>query len=186
MPGYIAGAALVFLKVFDDLGTPLLLNVNNMLAPQAYLRISSIGISDPMGYVISVILVLFSLFALWTSFLAMRGRDYASIQKGGGGLMKRDMRPAEQFGAYLVVTLILLLVLSPHLGLTLLSFGTIWSYSVLPDAYTFDHYLEVFSGATGYIGNTLLYAGADVLIMYHPDAAMATRDTISRLMEERG
>ena len=111
MPGYIAGAALVFLKVFDDLGTPLLLNVNNMLAPQAYLRISSIGISDPMGYVISVILVLFSLFALWTSFLAMRGRDYASIQKGGGGLMKRDMRPAEQFGAYLVVTLILLLVL---------------------------------------------------------------------------
>lgn len=46
MPGYLAGAALVFLKAFDDLGTPLLLNVNNMLAPQAYLRISSIGISD--------------------------------------------------------------------------------------------------------------------------------------------
>ena len=44
MPGYIAGAALVFIKVFDDLGTPLLLNVNNMLAPQAFLRISSIGI----------------------------------------------------------------------------------------------------------------------------------------------
>jgi len=60
MPGYVAGASLVFLKVFDDLGTPLLLNINNMLAPQAYLRISSIGISDPMGYVISVILVVFS------------------------------------------------------------------------------------------------------------------------------
>ena len=56
MPGYIAGASLVFLKVFDDLGTPLLLDVNNMLAPQAYLRISSIGINDPMGYVIGVIL----------------------------------------------------------------------------------------------------------------------------------
>ncbi|MDX9862486.1 MAG: ABC transporter permease subunit, partial [Rhodospirillales bacterium] len=55
MPGYMAGASLVFLKVFDDLGTPLLLNVNNMLAPQAYLRIASIGIKDPMGYVISVI-----------------------------------------------------------------------------------------------------------------------------------
>ena len=61
MPGYVAGAALVFIKVFDDLGTPLLLNINNMLAPQAYLRISSIGIADPMGYVISVILVGFSL-----------------------------------------------------------------------------------------------------------------------------
>ena len=53
MPGYVAGAALVFVKVFDDLGTPLLLNVTNMLAPQAYLRITSVGIDDPMGYVIS-------------------------------------------------------------------------------------------------------------------------------------
>jgi iron(III) transport system permease protein len=168
MPGYIAGAALVFLKVFDDLGTPLLLNVNNMLAPQAYLRISSIGISDPMGYVISVILVLASLLALWTSLLAMRGKDYATAQKGGGGLMKRDMRRAEQVGAYLVIGFILLLVLSPHIGLTLLSFGTIWSYSVLPDAYTLDHYREVFASASGYITNTLLYAGmaalADVVL----------------------
>jgi len=35
LPGYLAGAALVFVKVFDDLGTPLVLNVTNMLAPQA-------------------------------------------------------------------------------------------------------------------------------------------------------
>jgi acetyl-CoA decarbonylase/synthase complex subunit delta len=32
---------------------------------------------------------------------------------------------------------------------------------------------------------TLLYAGADILIMYHPDAAMATKDTIFRLMDGR-
>ena len=37
MPGYVAGASLVFIKVFDDLATPLLLNVKDMLAPQAYL-----------------------------------------------------------------------------------------------------------------------------------------------------
>ena len=35
MPGYIAGALLVFIKSIDDLGTPLLLNYTNMLAPQA-------------------------------------------------------------------------------------------------------------------------------------------------------
>lgn len=159
MPGYVAGASLVFLKVFDDLGTPLLLNINNMLAPQAYLRITSVGISDPMGYVISVILVVFSLLSLWTSFLALRGRDYATVQKGGGGLMKRDLRPWEKVGCYAVVILILLLVLSPHFGLAILSFGTVWSFSVLPDAYTFDHYLRVFTSSSQYITNTLLYAG---------------------------
>ncbi len=163
MPGYVAGAALVFIKVFDDLGTPLLLNINNMLAPQAYLRITSIGISDPMGYVISVILVAFSLLSLWVSLLALRGKDYATVQKGGGGLMRRDLRNWEKIGCYAVVILILLLVLSPHLGLLLLSFGTIWSFSVLPDAYTINHYVTVFSEASGYITNTLLYAGLAAL-----------------------
>lgn len=159
MPGYVAGAALVFLKVFDDLGTPLLLNVNNMLAPQAYLRITSVGITDPMGYVISVILVLFSVFSLWVSFLAFRGRDYASVQKGGGGLLKRDLRPWEKAGAYAVILLILALVLAPHIGLLLLSFGTIWSYAPLPDAFTLEHYARVFESSSQYITNTLLYAG---------------------------
>jgi acetyl-CoA decarbonylase/synthase complex subunit delta len=32
---------------------------------------------------------------------------------------------------------------------------------------------------------SMLYAGADILIMYHPDAAMATKETISRLLDER-
>jgi iron(III) transport system permease protein len=112
-----------------------------------------------MGYVISVILVAFSLLALWTSFLALRGKDYATVQKGGGGLMKRDLRPMEKVGCYAVVIFILLLVLSPHLGLAILSFGTVWSYSVLPDAFTLDHYSSVFSTSSQFITNTLLYAG---------------------------
>ena len=170
MPGYVAGAALVFLKVFDDLGTPLLLNVNTMLAPQAYLRISSIGISDPMGYVISVMLVVFSLLSLWVAHLATRGRDYASVQKGGGGLLRRDLRPWERAGAYGLILLILLVVLSPHIGLLLMSFGTIWSFSVLPDGFTLAHYKEVFTTAMPYITNTLLYAGLAALF----DVMLAT------------
>jgi iron(III) transport system permease protein len=168
MPGYVAGAALVFIKVFDDLGTPLLLNVNDMLAPQAYLRITAVGISDPMGYVISVILVVFSALSLWISLSTMRHKDYASVQKGGGGLMKRDLGVMEKFGAYSIIVLLLTLVLSPHLGLLLLSFGTIWSYAVLPDAYTLAHYATVFETALHYVTNTVIYAGiagvADVVI----------------------
>ena len=88
-------------------------------------------------------------------------------QHGGGGLMKRDLRTWEKAGCYGVVVFILLLVLSPHLGLTLLSFGTVWSYAVLPDAFTVEHYFRVFGTASEYITNTLLYAGiaasADVI-----------------------
>jgi len=164
MPGYVAGASIVFLKVFDDLGTPLLLNVNNMLAPQGYLRITTIGINDPMGYVISVLLVVFSLGAVWGALLTLRGKDYATTQKGGGGLSKRDLRPWEQVGCYAVVAFILLVVLSPHIGLLLLSFGTVWSFAPLPDAYTMAHYAEVFKTSPQFITNTLLYSSVAALI----------------------
>ena len=49
LPGCVAGVALVFVKVFDDLGTPLVLGVTNMLAPQAFLRMTQVGIDDPAG-----------------------------------------------------------------------------------------------------------------------------------------
>ncbi|MFN7634587.1 MAG: ABC transporter permease, partial [Acetobacteraceae bacterium] len=78
LPGYLAGASLVFVKVFDDRATPLLLNVTNMLAPQAYLRVTSVGLNDPMGYVISVILVVVSVAAMGFAALLLRGRDYAT------------------------------------------------------------------------------------------------------------
>ena len=41
-----------------------------MLAPQAYLRITSIGIDDPMGYVISVVLIV------------VVGRDHVGLGAG--------------------------------------------------------------------------------------------------------
>ncbi|HEV7320377.1 MAG TPA: iron ABC transporter permease [Ensifer sp.] len=164
MPGYLAGASLVFVKVFDDLATPLLLNVKDMLAPQAYLRVTSVGLTDPMGYVISVILIAVSIFAMWLSAVAMRGKDYSTVQRGGGGLSRRKLSRGESVVAYGVVALILLLVLSPHIGLLLLSFATVWSFSPMPDAYTVAHYGRVFGESSLYIKNTLIYASLAGLI----------------------
>jgi len=96
LPGYLAGAALVFIKVFDDLGTPLVLGATNMLAPQAYLRITQVGLEDPMGYVISVIMIGFSILALWLSVRVMKGKDYTTVSKGAGGLAGGGYRPASR------------------------------------------------------------------------------------------
>ena len=158
MPGYVAGASLVFVKVFDDLATPLLLNVKDMLAPQAYLRITSIGLADPMGYVIAVVLIVVSVAAMGASAWVMKGRDYATVQRGGGGLAQRPLGRGQAVLAYTVVGLILFLVLAPHVGLFLLSISTVWSFSPLPDAYTLAHYTRVFAESSVFIKNTLLYA----------------------------
>jgi iron(III) transport system permease protein len=164
LPGYVAGAALVFVKVFDDLATPLLLNVTNMLAPQAYLKITTVGIADPMGYVISVIMIACSLGAMALSALALRGRDFATLQRGGGGLARRSLGPAGNAVAAAFVVLVLALVLSPHLGIFLLSIATVWSFAVLPDGFALAHYATVFREAGPLISNTVLYCGLAGLI----------------------
>ena len=159
LPGYVAGASLVFVKVFDDVASPLLLNVKEMLAPQAYLRITSIGIDDPMGYVIAVVLIVIAVVTMWASAQVLKGKDYATVQRGGGGLARRRLNGRQAVLAYAVVLLILVLVLAPHVGLLLLSFATVWSFSPLPDGYTFAHYARVLGDSSTYITNTLLYSG---------------------------
>src|SRR5688572_23224167 len=110
MPGYVAGASLVFVKVFDDLGTPLVLGATNMLAPQAYLRITSVGLEDPIGYVISVLMIAFSVAALWMSARLLKGRDYSTLQRGGTSLAKRNLTPWQAVAAYAWIGVTLFLV----------------------------------------------------------------------------
>ena len=189
MPGYVAGAALVFVKVFDDLATPLLLNVTSMLAPQAYLKITTVGVTDPMGYVISVIMIFCSLGAMLLSALVLRGRDFATTQRGGGGLSRRRLGRVGNALAAAFIVVTLLLVLSPHIGIFLLSIATVWSYAVLPDAFTLQHYVTVFREAGPLISNTILYCTLAGLIDIVLGAALAyvvlrTRLPGRRLVEQ--
>jgi iron(III) transport system permease protein len=164
LPGFMAGASLVFVKVFDDLGTPLVMGQTNLLAPQAYLRITQVGLEDPLGYVISVIMIGFSIAAMALSALALRGRDYSTLQKGGTGLQQRELSWWGSLGAYAWILVVLLVTLSPHVGVLLLSLAKVWSFSPLPDAYTLEHYATVFSESSGMIRNTLLYCGLAALL----------------------
>jgi iron(III) transport system permease protein len=168
MPGYVAGAALVFLKVFDDVATPLVLNVTNILAAQAYLRITSIGIDDPIGYVASVIMVAASVVALWGSALALKNRDYATLQRGGSSLAVKKLKPWQAVLAYGWIVFVLLLVLSPHVGILLLSFSRVWSFSVIPESYTLQNYATMFQDSPHMLWNSALYcgiaAGLDVIL----------------------
>jgi iron(III) transport system permease protein len=170
LPGYVAGASLVFIKVFDDLGTPLVLNVTNMLAPQAYLRVTSIGLEDPIGYVICVILVAFSVAAMAGAWWFVKRRDYAVVSRGGAAAPGRRLGKWQAALAYGWILAVLLLVLSPHLGILLLSISRVWSFTVLPEHYTLAHYATVFEDSTRMIWNTFLYCGLAALL----DVAIGT------------
>jgi iron(III) transport system permease protein len=113
-------------------------------------------------------MIAFSILALWLAARVMKGKDYATMQKGGNALQKRRLSAWESVLAYGWIVLVLLVTLAPHIGILLMSFAKVWSFSVLPDAYTLEHYATVFSDSGFMVRNTLLYcvlaAGIDVVI----------------------
>ena len=165
MPGYVAGALLVFIKTVDDLGTPLMLNYTNMLAPQAYLRITNIGFEDKAGYVIAVILVILSTVSLWISLKYLNRIEYSTTQRGTTGASISKKITGWKLAIVLgFCILILVISLLPHIGIVLLSFAKSWSFTMLPIQYTLDSYREIFVQTPHYMKNTIIYCTLAALI----------------------
>jgi iron(III) transport system permease protein len=157
LPGYAAGALLTFIRVIDDLGTPLMLNYTKLLAPQAYVRVTTIGLTDVDGYVICVILVALSLGALWLSKAVLARGEFATL----GLRQEAPPTPLRSRGTLLAWVLVVLLLgpaLLPHLGIGFLSVSRVWSLSPLPTVYTAGNYEEILVRSPGFIANTLRYA----------------------------
>jgi len=166
MPGFIAGALLTFIRAIDDLGTPLMLNYKNLLAPQAYLRITTIGMDDVDGYVVCVILVVLSLAALFGARAYLSLSEYATVQRAEPA--RRRLKGRALPLVWLLIGLILTVSLLPHIGIALLSFTKVWSFTLLPTSYTWGHYHEILFRAPHFVLNTLRYtllaAAFDVIL----------------------
>jgi iron(III) transport system permease protein len=155
LPGFIAGSLLTFIRAIDDLGTPLMLNYKNLLAPQAYLRITTIGMDDVDGYVICVVLVVLSLIALLAARSYLSLAEYATLQRAIP--VTRRLQGVTLVWVWSVIILILGVGLLPHIGIAVLSFAKVWSFTLLPDAYTFAHYHEILFRVPHFVINTLIY-----------------------------
>ena len=155
LPGFIAGSLLTFIRAIDDLGTPLMLNYKNLLAPQAYLRITTIGIDDVDGYVVCVVLVVLSLAALLAARKYLSLSEYATVQRGAP--VARKLQGGQLLLAWLAIAVILGVSLLPHIGIVLLSFTKVWSFSLLPTTYTLSNYAEILFRAPHFVLNTLIY-----------------------------
>jgi iron(III) transport system permease protein len=166
-PGYVAGALLAFIRVIDDLGTPLMLNYTKLLAPQAYLRVTTVGMSDVDGYVICVVLVVLSLAALVMAKMVLGRSEWASLARGPERMPRRLGRGGTAI-AWLIAGVLLGLALIPHAGIVVLSFAKVWSFSYLPGRWTLDNYGEILVRTPYFVWNTLRYAvlaaGVDVVL----------------------
>ncbi len=162
-PAYAAGAILVFVRATDDLGTPLILNVKNMLGPQAYFRITTIAREDPDGYAISLVMLALALAAVVVASRLGGRREVATLQTGARG----PDRPLRGWGPWSLLcgsVLVGFAGLLPHFGVVVLSVSRVWSLTYLPTGYTLDHYAEILFRAPQFVLNTLLYSATAAVV----------------------
>jgi iron(III) transport system permease protein len=58
---------------------------------------------------------------------------------------------------WLISAVILAVSLLPHIGIVLLSFSKIWSFTLLPSSYTLGNYADILFRAPHFVINTLIY-----------------------------
>jgi len=163
-PGYVAGALLVFIWTFSDFATPLILGVQDLLAPQAYLNI--VQFVDRrifrMGIVISALMVLLAIVFLLVARRWVGLKDYSSLSYTV--IERRRLSGLRQVAAVSVLSLVMLLSFIPYVGVALASLSRGWSLTPLPLAYTLQHFERVIVETPKYIVNSFLYAGLAVLL----------------------
>ena len=165
LPGYFAGAIIVFIWAFTDLGTPLVFEYREVIAVQIFNMVTDLH-ENPMGYAFVVAVIAITLFFFYLSKRILGGGRYEMLGRGHVSSAVRPASATMTVIAYAVVLGISALALIPHLGVLLTSVTKRWFLTVLPTEYTFQFYQDVFSHdlALLSIKNSLLLSSLSTII----------------------
>ncbi len=176
MPGVFAGATIVFIWSFTELGTPLMFGFRGLTAVQIFEGLAELQTS-PRPYALVVVMLAAAVGLYAMSRLVLGRRGYAS---SGKAAIAADLRPLEGWrgwaaaGFFAGVTWLAVL---PHLGVVLASFSAdgAWYRSVLPRAWTLDHFESALSHplAVGAIRNSLMLSLAAMVVCVMVGATVA-------------
>lgn len=165
LPGWFAGAIIVFIWSFTDLGTPLIFGYSHVVPVQIFDSITEIN-TNPAGYALVVLVVVLTLVLFLVSKHVLARRSYAMIARGHTAGASVPATPRQAFWIWLGAGSLVVAGLLPHLAVILQSVSGRWFFSVLPSEFTTAHFSELRAQASvfGSIRNSLLYASASSLI----------------------
>ena len=159
VPGWFAGAVIVFIFAFTDLGAPIVFEVRDLVPMQIFQRALT-GSREPVGYALVLVSLAVSagLFLLGRRLVARTG-DTAAV-KGASLMRERPLSGPGRLVAWPLLALLIGATLLPHLAIAATAFSDRWAFSILPQHLTTEYFGRVLSDETSYLGvkNSLLYA----------------------------
>ncbi|HED53344.1 MAG TPA: iron ABC transporter permease, partial [Phycisphaerales bacterium] len=145
-PGLFAGGTIVFIWSFTELGTPLMFDYNRVTPVQIFSGLKEIQ-SSAVPYALTIVLLAAAILWYIIGKLIFGRKGYAMYSKASrasaehklpwwGGLLAMGLFSAVTAAAIL-----------PHIGVVLTSVAAPWGWSgtVLPTAYTDQHFITALS-----------------------------------------
>lgn len=142
LPGFFAGAIIVFIWAFTDLGTPLIFGYREVVPVEIFDRVDEAQ-TNPIGYTL-VLLVLFITVVVFALSRRVTGARAAAGERGAPRSRERPAGPARTAAIYALTLGVTFVAILPHLGVFLKSTAARWSISILPEEYTLYYYNLVF------------------------------------------
>ncbi len=165
LPGYFAGATIVFVWAFTDLGTPLVFDFDQVVPVQIFNQISERE-TNPLGYALVAVTLLLTVIIFYAARGFVSRGSFTMISKGGGGVPRAASGPWHTLGIYLAVGLLTFLAIVPHLGVVLMSVSERWSFTPLPTHFTAQSFQMVLHEPLAYVSiqNSLKYSLASTAL----------------------
>ena len=143
LPGYFAGAIIVFIWAFTDLGTPLVFNFRQVIAVEIFNSIADIN-ENPVAYALVVLVIVMTIFFFYLSKRLMGGQKVEMLSRGHVAGSQKQASTGMTATIWAIMLTVTGIALLPHLSIVLTSFADRWFMTVLPESTTFAHYGMVF------------------------------------------
>jgi iron(III) transport system permease protein len=165
MPGIFAGGAIVFIWSFTELGVPLVFDYTRVAPVQVFNGIKDLG-ANPFPYALVAIMLVISTTVFLISKAVLGRSKLGTAPRPQGRANEIRLKGVASFAVAAFFFAIFFISSLPHLGVVFLSLAQDWYATVLPEAWTADHYREALGHplVVPSIQNSLLYATGSTLI----------------------
>ncbi len=165
MPGVFAGASIVFIWAFTELGVPLVFDYARVAPVQIFDGLKGLD-KNPIPYALTAVLLIVAAGVFALSKLVMGRSPLGTAPRPKGRASSIRLGGLKSIGCTLLFLGVFIIAAIPHLGVLLLSFAGRWYGTVIPEDLTIRHYVEALGNGlvVPSIENSLLYAGCATLV----------------------
>jgi iron(III) transport system permease protein len=165
MPGVFAGASIVFIWAFTELGVPLVFDFGRTASVQIFDGIKGLD-KNPIPYALTAVLLIVAATVFSMSKFVMGRSPLGTAPRPKGMASSKRLHGWKSGACALLFLGVFTLAAIPHLGVILLSVAGRWYGTVIPDEFTMRHYIEALGNGlvVPSIQNSLLYAGCATLL----------------------